>query len=201
MLTTIAELEALYGPPNERSVRKEIDYVNDEYRRFIELSPFVVLATAGPGGLDCSPRGDAPGFVQIVDERTLALPDRPGNNRVDSLRNIVEQSRVALLFVVPGVGETLRVNGRAHIETEPVLLENFTVQGKLPRSVLIIDVEAVYFHCSKAVVRSKLWDPAQQVEPSQLPSAGEMLRSVSDATFDADKYDAELGQRIKTSLY
>jgi len=201
MLTTIAELEALYGQPHERSIRKEIGYVNEEYRRFIELSPFVVLATAGPGGLDCSPRGDGPGFVRIVDERTLALPDRIGNNRVDSLRNVVVQPQVALLFIVPGVGEMLRVNGRGRVETDPALLESFAVQQKLPRSVLMIDVEAVYFHCSKAMVRSKLWDPAQHVEHSRLPSAGEMLRSVAGATFDANGYDAELAQRIKTSLY
>lgn len=201
MLTTIAELEALYGQPHERAVLKEIGYVNDAYRRFIELSPFVVLSTAGPDGLDCSPRGDAPGFVRIVDERTLALPDRPGNNRVDSLRNVVEEPHVALLFIVPGVGETLRVNGRGHIDNDPALLESFAVDGKLPRSVLIIDVDAVYFHCSKAVVRSKLWDPARHVERSQLPSAGEMHRSINGGAFDANAYDADLAQRIKTSLY
>ena len=201
MLTTIAELEALYGEPNERAVRKEISYVNDAYRRFIELSPFVVLSTAGPDGLDCSPRGDAPGFVRVVDERTLALPDRPGNNRVDSLRNVVETQHVALLFIVPGVGETLRVNGRGRIDNDPALLERFAVDGKLPRSVLTIDVDAVYFHCSKAMVRSQLWDPARHVERSQLPSAGEMLRSVGGEPFDANAYDAGLAQRIKATLY
>lgn len=201
MLTTIAELEALYGQPNERAVHKEIGYVNEAYRRFIELSPFVVLSTAGPDGLDCSPRGDAPGFVRIVDERTLALPDRPGNNRVDSLRNVVEQPYVALLFIVPGVGETLRVNGRGRIDNDPAQLERFAVDGKLPRSVLMIDVDAVYFHCSKAMVRSKLWEPERYVERSQLPSAGEMQRSIRGETFDANAYDAELAQRIKTTLY
>jgi hypothetical protein len=201
MLTTIAELEALYGEPNERAVRKEISYVNDAYRRFIELSPFVVLSTAGPDGLDCSPRGDAPGFVRVVDERTLALPDRPGNNRVDSLRNVVETQHVALLFIVPGVGETLRVNGRGRIDNDPALLERFAVDGKLPRSVLTIEVDAVYFHCSKAMVRSQLWDPARHVERSQLPSAGEMLRSIDGEAFDANAYDAGLAQRIKATLY
>jgi len=201
MLTTIAELEALYGPPHERALRKEIRYVNDAYRRFIELSPFVVLSTAGPDGLDCSPRGDAPGFVRIVDERTLALPDRPGNNRVDSLRNVVANPHVALLFIVPGVGETLRVNGRARIDNDPALLEAFAVDGKLPRSVLMIDVDAVYFHCSKAMVRSKLWEPQRYADPSQLPSAGEMLRRVSGDTFDAHAYDAALPERIQNTLY
>ncbi|TDV34451.1 hypothetical protein C7405_108182 [Paraburkholderia caballeronis] len=201
MLTTITELEALYGEPHERAVRKEINYVNADYRRFIELSPFVVLATAGPDGLDCSPRGDAPGFVRIVDERTLALPDRIGNNRIDSLRNVVAKPHVALLFVVPGVGETLRVNGRGRIANDPALLESFAVDSKPPRSVLMVDVDSVYFHCSKAIARSKLWDPARHVERSQLPSAGDMHRRINGESFDARAYDADLAQRMKTSLY
>lgn len=200
MLTTLEELEALYGQPHERSVRKEIRYVNETYRQFIERSPFVVLATAGPEGLDCSPRGDAPGFVRIVDERTLAMPDRIGNNRVDSLRNILAQPHVGLLFIVPGVGETLRVNGRARISVDEALLESFAVEGKRPRTVVMIDVDAVYFHCSRALVRSKLWDAAQHVDRSLLPSAGEMLRSVSE-DFDAVAYDRELPERLKKSLY
>ena len=171
MLTTIEELEALYGQPHERSVRKEIPYVNDCYRAFIEHAPFIVLATSGPEGLDCSPRGDAPGFVRLIDERTLAIPDRVGNNRVDSLRNVIVNPHVGLLFVVPGVGETLRVNGRGRVSADPELLDSFAVDGKKPRSVLIVDIDAVYFHCSKALVRSKLWDPARHVERSQLPSA------------------------------
>jgi PPOX class probable FMN-dependent enzyme len=200
MLTTLEELEALYGQPHERSVRKEIRYVNETYRQFIERSPFVVLATAGPEGLDCSPRGDAPGFVRIVDERTLVMPDRIGNNRVDSLRNILAQPHVGLLFIVPGVGETLRVNGRARISVDEALLESFAVEGKRPRTVVMIDVDAVYFHCSRALVRSKLWDAAQHVDRSLLPSAGEMLRSVSE-DFDAVAYDRELPERLKKSLY
>jgi PPOX class probable FMN-dependent enzyme len=201
MLTTIDELEAHYGQPSERAVKKEIAYVNDDYRRFIELSPFVVLSTAGPEGLDCSPRGDAPGFVRIIDERTLALPDRPGNNRVDSLRNVVVQPHVGLLFLVPGVGETLRVNGRGRVENDPALLADFAVDGKPPRAVLMIDVDAVYFHCSKAMVRSNLWDAERYVERSRLPSAGEMLRRVSGDTFDAHAYDTDLPERIKKTLY
>ena len=205
MLNTLADLEAHYGTPNERSLRKEIDHVNADYRRFIESSPFVVLATGGPEGLDCSPRGDAPGFVRIVDERTLALPDRPGNNRVDSLRNVIASAQVALLFVVPGVGEMLRVNGRARVSTEAALVASFAVDGKPPRSVLVIDVESVYFHCSKAIVRSKLWDASHHVERSRLPSAGEMLRRVNEEqygeTFDVETYEAGLTERIKHSLY
>jgi PPOX class probable FMN-dependent enzyme len=208
MLNTLADLEAHYGTPHERALRKEIDHVNADYRRFIECSPFVVLATGGPDGLDCSPRGDAPGFVRILDERTLALPDRPGNNRVDSLRNVVVSPQVALLFMVPGVGETLRVNGRGRVCDEgddPALLARFAVDGKPPRSVLVIDVQSVYFHCSKAIVRSNLWDASHHVERSQLPSAGEMLRRVNaeqyGETFDVETYEASLAERIKNSLY
>jgi PPOX class probable FMN-dependent enzyme len=201
MLTTIEELETIYGEPNERSLRKEIPYVNEDYRAFIELAPFLVLATAGPEGLDCSPRGDAPGFVRIIDEKTLAIPDRVGNNRIDSLRNIIVEPRLALLFVVPGVGETLRVNGRGRISNEAALLASFAVDGKLPRTVLLVDVDAVYFHCSKALARSRLWDPARHVERSRLPSTGSILKRLSGDTFDAVKYDLELVERLRTGLY
>ena len=201
MLTTIEQLEALYGEPHERAVRKEIPYVNEDYRAFIEFAPFVVLATAGPEGLDCSPRGDTPGFVRIIDERTLAIPDRVGNNRIDSLRNIIAEPHLALLFVVPGVGETLRVNGRGRICADPALLESFAVEGKLPRTVLLVDVDAVYFHCSKALARSRLWDPARHVERSRLPSAGAIQRRLNGETFDARAYDLELVERLRTGLY
>ncbi|MFM0395670.1 pyridoxamine 5'-phosphate oxidase family protein [Paraburkholderia phytofirmans] len=201
MLTTIAQLEALYGQPHERAVRKEIDHINEDYRAFVEVAPFAVLATAGPEGLDCSPRGDAPGFVRIVDERTLALPDRLGNNRLDSLRNIIVEPRLALLFIIPGVGESLRVNGRGRITDDPQWLDSFAVEGKLPRTVLLIDVDSVYFHCSKALVRSKLWDPAHHVERSRLPSAGEIHRRINGAQFDAATYDRELAERVRTTLY
>jgi PPOX class probable FMN-dependent enzyme len=201
MLTTIEQLETIYGEPNERSLRKEIPYVNEDYRTFIELAPFVVLATAGQEGLDCSPRGDAPGFVRIIDERTLAIPDRVGNNRIDSLRNIIVEPRLALLFVVPGVGETLRVNGRGRVSNDAALLESFAVEGKLPRTVLLVDVDAVYFHCSKALARSRLWDPARHVERSRLPSTGSILKRLSGETFDAVKYDLELVEKLRTGLY
>jgi hypothetical protein len=205
MLTTIEQLEALYAQPGERALRKEIPYVNDDYRAFIAAAPFAVLATSGPDGLDCSPRGDAPGFVRVVDERTLALPDRPGNNRLDSLRNVIVDPRLALLFVIPGVGETLRVNGRGRISNDPTLLDSFAVDGKLPRTVLLIDVDAVYFHCSKALVRSRLWDPAHHVERSQLPSAGEILQRIiatnDGEPFDAAAYDRELPERVRATLY
>ena len=205
MLTTIEQLEALYAQPGERALRKEIPYVNDDYRAFIAAAPFAVLATSGPDGLDCSPRGDAPGFVRVVDERTLALPDRPGNNRLDSLRNVIVDPRLALLFVIPGVGETLRVNGRGRISNEAALLDSFAVDGKLPRTVLLIDVDAVYFHCSKALVRSQLWDPARHVERSRLPSTGAILQRIiatnDGEPFDAAAYDRELPERVRATLY
>lgn len=201
MLTTIEQLETLYGEPHERAVRKEIPYINEDYRAFIEFAPFMVLATAGSEGLDCSPRGDAPGFVRIIDERTLAIPDRVGNNRIDSLRNIIVQPHLALLFVVPGVGETLRVNGRGRISDDAALLASFAVDGKLPRTVLLVDVDAVYFHCSKALARSRLWDPARHVERSRLPSAGAIHKRLNGETFDAVAYDRDFVERMRTSLY
>lgn len=156
-LKTFADLEAVYGAPNPRSLLKEIDHLNADYRAFVEASPFIVLSSVGAQGTDASPKGDAPGFVRILNERLLAIPDRPGNNRIDNLRNIVEDGRVSVLFIVPGVGETLRVNGTATISADPELLASFAVQGRLPRSVILVQVLTVYFHCSKALVRSKLW--------------------------------------------
>ncbi|AEK61467.1 pyridoxamine 5'-phosphate oxidase family protein [Collimonas fungivorans] len=201
MLTTIEQLEEIYGKPHERSLWKEIDYLNEDYQAFVKTSPFVVFASHGPGGMDCSPKGDAPGFVKILDERTLAVPDRPGNNRIDTLRNLIADPRIALLFIVPGIGETLRVNGRAEISAEPALLEQFAVDGKLPRTVIIVKVEATYFHCSKALVRSKLWDPAGQIERSSFPSPGAMLKRLGSSSFDAEAYDRELPARVKATLY
>lgn len=173
-LSRVEELERIYGHPKGLAVTKEIPFLNEHYRAFIETAPFVVLATAGPGGLDCSPKGDTPGFVRILDERTLAIPDRPGNNRIDGLRNVVDDPRVALLFIVPGAGETLRVNGRATVTDDADLLASFAVNGKLPRTVILVVVDAAYIHCSKAIMRSKLWDPTRHVERTRLPSLGEM---------------------------
>lgn len=200
-LKTVADLEALYGAPNPRSLLKEIDHLNEDYRAFVEASPFIVLSSVGTGGTDASPKGDAPGFVRILDERTLAIPDRPGNNRIDNLRNIVEDGRVSVLFIVPGVGETLRVNGTATISADPELLASFAVRDKLPRSVIVVKVQSVYFHCSKALVRSKLWErDAQEVAPA-LPTAGKILQRISGGAFDGDAYDRELPERLKTTLY
>ncbi|MGE8504816.1 MAG: pyridoxamine 5'-phosphate oxidase family protein [Pseudomonas sp.] len=199
-ITTLDELLALYGESHERSRRKELPRLIEPYRALIGASPFVVLASVGPDGLDCSPRGDAPGFVQILDDQTLLLPDRPGNNRIDSLRNIVENPRVALLFLIPGVGESLRVNGRAEISLDPELLELGRAQGKLPRSVLRIHIDSCYFQCSKAAVRSGLWDASRQVERASLPSAGDIFRCIYEE-FDIEAYERDMQQRLRTALY
>jgi len=196
-----AMLAALYGEPGETSIAKEVSFLHPHYRAIVEAAPFAVLATCGAGGLDASPRGDAPGFVVVQDEHTLLLPDRRGNNRIDSLRNVIEDPRVALLFMVPGVNETLRVNGRAHVSVEPALLARFAVDGKLPRSVLVVAIETVYFQCSRALVRSHLWDSASQRPRSSLPSPGTILSALTQARIDGEAYDRALPERVKASLY
>src|SRR6185503_10613504 len=178
-ITDVGTLEKLYGVPTGAPVDKEIDYLHPHYQKLIAASPFFVFATGGPGGLDASPRGDAPGFVVVEDEKTLLIPDRRGNNRVDSLRNIIADPRVALLFLVPGIGETLRVNGRAEICTDPALLGRFSVEGKLPRSVIVVRVDTCFFQCARAIFRSKLWEPAQHVERTSLPSTGTILSDIT----------------------
>jgi PPOX class probable FMN-dependent enzyme len=200
-ITNVAELEAVYGEASPGSLMKEVGYLHPHYRAFIEAAPFMVLASCGAGGLDASPRGDAPGFVSIEDDNTLLIPDRRGNNRTDTLRNILEDPRVGLLFLIPGVGETLRVNGRAEIATSPSLLERFVMEGKAPRSVLIVHVETVYFQCSKAIVRSELWNPDRRVERSTLPSSGRILADLSQSRVGGDAYDRELPARIKATLW
>jgi PPOX class probable FMN-dependent enzyme len=201
MLTTVEELEAIYGPPFERSITKEIPFLNEDYSAFVAASPLVILASVGEEGLDCSPKGDRPGFVRIIDDRTLAIPDRPGNNRIDNLRNIVRDPRVSLLFIIPGVEETLRVNGHAAISNDPDLLASFAVGGKLPRTAIVVTIGSVYFHCSKALVRSSLWDPAKFVERSQLPSAGAMLQRLTAGALDGTAYDREAPERTQATLY
>jgi uncharacterized protein len=200
-VTTLEALAALYGAPYGPAIVKEIDRINPHYRKFIEAAPFFALATCGPEGLDYSPRGDAPGFVRVVDEKTLLLPDRRGNNRIDSLRNIVGDPRVALLFLIPGVGETIRVIGRASISTDPAFTESFIVNGKTPRTVIVVAVERVFFQCSKAVVRSKLWDPAGHVDRKSLPSAGTILAAISGGKIGGPEHDRAQPQRIKETLY
>jgi uncharacterized protein len=200
-VTTLEALEGRYDKPYGPAIVKEIDHINADYRKFIETAPFFALATSGPEGLDCSPRGDAPGFVRVRDEKTLLIPDRRGNNRIDSLRNIIGDPRVALLFLIPGVGETIRVNGRASISTDPALLESFAINGKTPRTVIVVAVERVFFQCSKAIVRSKLWDPATHVARERLPTAGTILAGVSGGKIGGPEHDRGQPQRIKETLY
>jgi uncharacterized protein len=190
-----AALRELLGEPADVVRAKVTDRVNALTRQFIELSPFVVLATSAPDGTcDVSPRGDPPGFVRVLDEQTLLLPDRPGNRLADSLRNILANPNVGLLFVIPGVGDTFRVNGRARIVTNQELLEPSAVEGKVPKLGLLIEIDEAFTHCSKAFLRSQLWDPERHVDRSELPSAGEIHRSL-DASFDAEAYDAARAER------
>ena len=196
-----AALKALYGEANPISITKEVDHLHPHYAAFVRAAPFAVLATVAPEGLDASPRGEQPGFVEIEDERTLLLPDRRGNNRADSLLNILADPRVALLFLVPGVDETLRVNGRAVISVDPALRQRFVMGGKPARSVLIIRVETVYFQCARALLRSGLWDAARHVPRSALPSTGTMVADFARAHVDAGEYDRDLDQRQLASLW
>ena len=201
-ITSVAELERLYGVPSAAATVKEIGAIAPEYRAYIEASPFLILATGGPEGLDCSPRGDRRGtLVRIVDERTVMLPDRRGNNRIDSLRNIVRDPRVALLFLIPGHGNTLRINGRARVTADPDLLASFAVDGKAPRSVTVVAVESVYFQCSRAVIRSELWNAARHVAPDELPTPGEILAALSDSKVGGPAYDREWPERARQSMW
>jgi len=201
LVTTMEQLNALYGEKNPNSIIKEIDHLSDGYRKLIEAAPFVAIATGGPDGFDCSPKGDAPGFVRILDDKTLAIPDRPGNNRIDGFRNILRDPHIALLFLIPGVGETLRVNGRASISIDPELMQSFAVNGKLPRSVLIVHIETAFFHCSKAIVRSKLWNEETKIDRKRLPSTGTIIAELSHGKLGGEKYDREAPEKIKAALY
>ncbi|UTP37769.1 pyridoxamine 5'-phosphate oxidase family protein [Phenylobacterium sp. LH3H17] len=201
VIATIEALEAIYGAPNEASTIKEADRITPQYRALAEASPFVALATAGPEGLDCSPRGDDGQVVRIKDERTILMPDRRGNNRCDSLRNIVRDPRVALLFLIPGSGNTLRINGRAEVSIAPELLASFVVKGQAPRSVVVITVESVYFQCARAIVRSDLWNSEKRVDPSVLPTAGQILAELSEARVGGAAYDAEWPKRAAKTLW
>lgn len=200
-ITTLAQLQALYGEPVPAAITKELESLSSGYRAFIEKAPFVVIATSGPEGLDCSPRGDPPGFVRVVDAKTLMLPDRRGNNRVDALRNLIDDPRISLLFLIPGVGETLRVNGRAEIVVDEELNNSFAIQGKQPRCVLVIHVEKVYFQCPKALVRSKLWSAEAQIDRKDLPSPGELLEEICASDFNAIEFDAVYPDRVKQTMY
>ncbi|WP_297508905.1 pyridoxamine 5'-phosphate oxidase family protein [uncultured Caulobacter sp.] len=201
-ITSLEALEALYQPqPAPASTVKVTDHITLHYAALIQASPFVALATVGPEGLDCSPRGDLPGFVRIADPRTLILPDRRGNNRIDSLRNVVRDPRVALLFLIPGSGTTFRVNGRAVLSADPDLLETFAVDGKAPRTAMIVTVEEAYFQCARAIVRSGLWKPENHIDPKSLPTPGAMLAAVTAGAVGGETYDREWPDRAAKTMW
>lgn len=204
IVRSVEELEAIYGAladVADASTAKVADRVTPHYRRFIEASPFLALATVGPEGLDCSPRGDVPGFVRVPHPKTILLPDRRGNNRIDSLRNIVRDPRVALMFLIPGSGNAMRVNGRAAIETDPDLLQSFAVDGKAPRTVLVVEVEDIYFQCARAIIRSGLWKQESHVDPKSLPTPGQILAELSAGRVGGEEYDRTWGERARQTMW
>ncbi|MDQ1080887.1 pyridoxamine 5'-phosphate oxidase family protein [Pseudoroseomonas cervicalis] len=204
IIRSVEELEAIYGAlgaVGEASTAKVTDHVTPDYARFIEASPFLALATVGPEGMDCSPRGDRGQAVRIRDPRTLLLPDRRGNNRIDSLRNIVRDPRVALMFLVPGSGNALRVNGTAELDTDPALLESLSMEGKAPRCVIVVRVEEVYFQCARAIIRAGLWKAESQVDPATLPTPGQILAKLSQGRVGGEAYDREWPERARASMW
>ena len=203
-IASVDELEELYGLPIERAKLKELDYINDHYRQFIEASPFLILATHGAKGIDCSPRGDPAGFVRVVDERTIQIPDRRGNKRLDSLRNIIANPLVGIIFLVPNVGETIRLSGQARILVDKELNASFSINGKPSSSVIVVGVGKVYYQCQKALDRSRLWEPESYPERSHLPTAGEMnqvFARMHGVEFDGDAYDKDYPKYMKETIY
>jgi PPOX class probable FMN-dependent enzyme len=200
-VSSVEELETLYGVPGEASLLKVADRITPQYRRFLEASPFFTLATAGPEGLDCSPRGELGGLFRILDDKTIAIPDRRGNNRIDSLRNIVRDSRVGLLFLIPGSVTTIRLNGTAIVTADPELLASFEKDGKQPRSAVVVTVGEIYTQCGRAVLRAKLWDPAHHVAPAEIPTAGDILKEQSSGAFDSQTYDKEWAGRAARTMW
>ncbi len=200
-IETLDALCELYGPVNPNSLAKETPQLTPEYQKWIEAAPFFALASIGPSGLDCTPRGDAKGQAFLVlDNKTLVVPDRRGNNRLDTLKNIIADPRVALLFLVPGINEALRINGNAHITTSPEILERFTVKDKLPVSAIVVDIETVYYQCARALKRAQLWDASSQVPTNEVPTAGQMNKG-AQPDFDAEAYDGDLQARQAKTLY
>jgi uncharacterized protein len=202
LITSAEQLEAVFcDPPLANALTKEIDHINSSYRALIEAAPFFALATNGPEGLDCSPRGDPAGFVRVADEKTLLIPDRRGNNRIDSFRNIVRDPRVALMFMIPGCGEVIRVVGTAAISADPELCAQFVLHGKTPKVVLIVTVEHVYYQCPKALVRSQLWEPSTWIDRKTLPTPGKILAEITDGRHDAERHDREYPARLRETIY
>jgi PPOX class probable FMN-dependent enzyme len=200
-IETIEQLEAIYGQPGEAATIKVAHRITPSYRALIESSPFAILATCGEEGLDCSPRGDLPGFVRVQDDLTLIIPDRRGNNRIDSLRNLIRDPRAALLFLIPGSGTTQRVNGRARVSADPELLGSFSVEGKTPRSVIVMTVEEIYFQCARAIIRSHLWDPGRHVDLKTLPTPGEILAEMSKSRVGGEEYDKAWLERARQTMW
>ena len=200
-IATREDLRGCYPQPLERSLRKSLPALDAHMHRFISLSPFLCLGTSSAGGSDVTPRGDAPGFVQVLDDRTLLIPDWPGNNRLDSLTNVVANPSVGLLFFIPGVNETLRINGVAEISMEPALLERWTVKGKQPRSAMRVTVREAYLHCAKALIRSKLWEEDYRVERAELPSYAQMLKDQNVTTQSVEELQAAIDESYATRLY
>jgi uncharacterized protein len=201
-ITSTEQLERVYSDaPYGPALFKETDRITSQYRKLIDAAPFCVIATCGPEGLDCSPRGDPPGFVRVLDDHTLVVPDRRGNNRIDSLRNLVRDPRISLLFLIPGVGETMRVNGRAKISTDPKLTESFAINGKAPRCVLVVTVERAYFQCTKAIIRARLWDENSKVDRKTLPTPGAILAELTDGKMGGPEHDRLAPERIEQTIY
>ena len=200
-ITSIAELEKIYGTPAEPSTIKVLDCLSSTYRKFIEAAPFVALASVGPQGLDCSPRGDQKNVVTIANSKTLLLPDWRGNNRIDTLRNIVGDPRVALMFMVPGSDTIMRVNGRAIVTADKEICKSFEMNNKHPRTVIAIDISEVYFQCARAIKRSQIWKAASQSASLNLPSAGDMLKDATNGTFDGHEYDKAWPERAAKTMW
>ncbi len=200
IIRTVEELNTLYGATSEASIVKVTKVLTPEYRQMIEASPFAALATVGPEGLDCSPRGDDACVVRIADERTVLMPDWRGNNRVDSLANIVRDPRVALMFLVPGSNTTMRINGTAVVSVDPDVTLSFTVDGKHPRSVIVVTIGEVYFQCARALIRSQIWNPERFVAPADLPTPGTLLKAAK-ADFDRETYDREWPERAAKTMW
>ncbi|MFT4629879.1 MAG: PPOX class probable FMN-dependent enzyme [Arenicella sp.] len=203
-INSLQQLAQVYGEADPAALWKEVDYINDHYRQFIKKSPFLILATSGDNGLDCSPRGDPAGFVRVVNEKCIQLPDRRGNNRLDSIKNIIRNPTVGLIFLVPNAGETIRLSGKAEILVDDDLCQSFAINGKAASSVLSINVEKVYFQCQKAIARSKLWDTSKHIDRSELPTAGQMVKVFAankNQKFDSDSYDKNYPKRMQETIY
>ncbi|MFD2204751.1 pyridoxamine 5'-phosphate oxidase family protein [Kiloniella antarctica] len=202
IIKTVEDLQAIYGERSPRADKKVLSRLDKHCRTFIAHCPFLTLATSSEAtGTDCSPKGDAPGFVKVLDDTRLAIPDRPGNNRIDSPLNMLDNPQIGLLFMIPGVKETLRVNGNVEISIDPALLDILSVEGKRPRCAFIVTVKEAYIHCAKSIMRSDLWNPEKHIERKTLPSMGRILADHIAEELDAEAYDASMEERYRKELY